>query len=458
MTSVIPIVCVLASIAAIIPVIKRDDKLSSLSVQSANILGWLGVLGGAAGIYTGELSGAAPLMGIAGCSMLAVLPAYLPSVSTRRFTGPAVGCVAAALGVGALIGAPSVGAQMSIAGQAELLLLYAALFGTVTAALSSLIASTSLADLALGPDARRTPSVGAALLIVGLTSAVWLLGAARSTQGLGSWAVPLAVSGESLVWTIPDGASLPRGLTLEATHHVGWVVPLLAVSVAGAAAASWASLAEKSKTIVAGFWAVPGLAAGALAFVLSPGRLTVAAPEAERYVEIATRWLVERGLSEELAERGAFAVDGDAALDAAALLPEYVLLGCIGLLSLSFVMLSLIPPPSAPEDESDAIAVSMLSRDMTVRAVIVGWLAWLMTVLIHWAHFGYYGVGSPSEVVFLGALVLASSIALLGWSLPRTPPWGRLRPLVSGLMFTALVLAIAGALVFNTPVGLSLSF
>ena len=48
-------------------------------------------------------------------------------------------------------------------------------------------------------------------------------------------------------------------------------------------------------------------------------------------------------------------------------------------------------------------------------------------------------------------------MALLGWSLPRKEPWGRLRALVSGLMFAALVLAIAAALVFNTPVGLSLS-
>jgi hypothetical protein len=158
-----------------------------------------------------------------------------------------------------------------------------------------------------------------------------------------------------------------------------------------------------------------------------------------------------------LVELGGYATDGAATVDLASLLPEFILLGTVVALSLVCVVLTLAGTRSVPEDDSDALAVGMFSRDLTIRAMIIGWLAWITTVLVHWAHFGYYGVGSPSEVLFVGSLTLASGIGLLGWSLPRRAPWGRVRALTSALMLAVLVLAFVVSLVFNTPVGLSLS-
>jgi hypothetical protein len=448
---------VLGAMASLVVTFRVDDKLSRLAAQGANILGWIGVLGGAVGIYYGDMSGFESLLGIAGCAMLAVLPANLPSTVTRRFGVPFVGAIAVSLGLGALIGGQTGPDPTMAPGQSELLLLYAGVSGTLAAAVSSLVSSTSLADLSLGPDGRPSPSVGAALLIVLACVGVWFLGSARSVDGIMSWAVPLAAGGESLVWRIPDGANLPRGLSLQAAQSLSYAVPLLVVSIVAACVAAWLAVAEKSETWVAAAWAVPGVCAGAFAGVVAFGLLEVSAPDASRYADIATNWVLERGLPEQLVELGGYATDGAATVDLASLLPEFILLGTVVALSLVCVVLTLAGTRSVPEDDSDALAVGMFSRDLTIRAMIIGWLAWITTVLVHWAHFGYYGVGSPSEVVFVGSLTLASGIGLLGWSLPRRAPWGRVRALTSALMLAVLVLAFVLSLVFNTPVGLSLS-
>jgi hypothetical protein len=453
----VSIACILGALAAIVPTAKTGDRYSEYALQAASILGWLGVLGGAAGIYFGQLTGLDSLLALSGCAMLAVLPANLPSEATRRFSSPWVAAPALSLGVVSLLGLTSAGTESAAPGQSELLLLYAAVFGGLAATASSLISSTSLADLSIGEGEQVWPGPGAALLIVSAVAAVWVLGAARATGGAFSWAVPLAVDGHPHVWRIPDGANLPRGLSFVAGAQVSFVLPLLVATAGGAAFAAWHSVKRGAQKHAYRIWMLPAAFSGALLAMLWPGTKTVDAPDAGVYAEMARDWVVDRGLPEQLAELGGFAHRGEAVLDASALLPEYVLLSTIFVTSLVAAGLSIVPTSAEPDEQRDALAVGMLSRDLTVRAVIVGWLAWLMTVLVHWTHFGYYGVGSPSEITLVGALTLASGIGLLGWSLPRREPWGRLRALSSGLMLLVLVLAIVVSLVFNTPVGLSLS-
>ncbi|MGM0557795.1 MAG: hypothetical protein ACQEVA_15530 [Myxococcota bacterium] len=457
MNIAISIACVVGAIAAILPVAKTSESFSALAVQSASILGWIGVLGGATGIYFGELSGLDSLLAIAGCAMLAVLPANLPSESTRRFTSPWVAAPALALGIASLLGLTAAETGSSAPGQAELLLLYAAVFGGLAATASSLISSTSLADLSVGEGEQIWPGIGAALIVLTAVVAVWLLGAARSTGDAWTWAVPLAIDGQPHVWRIPDGANLPRGLSFDASAKVQFAIPLLVATVGAALAAAWHAVTGGKQKYSFFLWMLPAAFSGALLVLLWPGTVSVGSVEPGVYADLARDWLVNRGLSEELAEFGGFAREGKAVVNATALLPEYILLGAVFVTSLVATGLSFAPASTEPEQTRDALAVGMLSRDLTVRAVIIGWLAWLMTVLVHWSHFGYYGVGSPSEITLVGALTLASGIGLLGWSLPRREPWGRLRALSSGLMLVVLVLAIVVSLVFNTPVGLSLS-
>jgi hypothetical protein len=64
-------------------------------------------------------------------------------------------------------------------------------------------------------------------------------------------------------------------------------------------------------------------------------------------------------------------------------------------------------------------SIRLYARDFALRAVILGWLSWLVAILIHWRQFGALGMASPAEWSALGAMMLASGALLMSWSTRR---------------------------------------
>ncbi|AWV89210.1 hypothetical protein [Bradymonas sediminis] len=67
----------------------------------------------------------------------------------------------------------------------------------------------------------------------------------------------------------------------------------------------------------------------------------------------------------------------------------------------------------------DARRLGLHARDFALRAVLLGWLSWLVLILIHWRSIGAISMASPADWTFVGALMLATSALLVLWSKRR---------------------------------------
>lgn len=87
------------------------------------------------------------------------------------------------------------------------------------------------------------------------------------------------------------------------------------------------------------------------------------------------------------------------------------------------------------------------ARDFALRALLLGWLAWIVLILIRWREIGALSTASPADWTLVGALLLAGSILLIFWNKRRT--------------YYALIFALYAALValgvyFGAPFGLAI--
>lgn len=165
MSVAVPILAIVGALSAFLAASNVAPKHQHRAAQVAVGVGWLGVLAGVAGFYTGAMSGLAPLLGTAACGGLAVLPAGIKLDGARGFAVAAGGAVALVVGVSGLFVENAVSVEVS-----QSSLLYVAHFGALGAALVCALAGCVLFDAANDSD-RPEPGGGTIVAVVALVGA-----------------------------------------------------------------------------------------------------------------------------------------------------------------------------------------------------------------------------------------------------------------------------------------------
>jgi hypothetical protein len=452
MNLVVPVLAVLGALMGLLAAVPALGKWRPRLARAAVGVGWLGIFVAAIGMYLGQMSGFSTLIGTAACAGLAVLPAGIKLGAAREF-GLSTGAGGALVLAAAALAAP---AEAGAAHQR--LLLYAAHWGALGAALTCAIVASGLAS-GEGWQARerQTPGLSLCIVVAALCGAALIIGAMRGAAAGALWGLPLASEAGAVTWQIPPSARLPQGLWLPVAADLPVLVWLSAAAMATAVATTvLVHLDLGRRAVSAGFAACAALAVAAVATILGAD---AALPDPSTYRETALGLLGGVENASEMVDRGEFIVEGAVELQRAQVLPELVLLGLagvIGLLSAVFTWRKAWPGDADPKARD--VVFALHGRDYTLRAVILGWLAWLLAVLIHWNQFGVIGLGSPAEWTAVGTLLAATGLALMSWSRRESAFHAATRELTPGAVFALLVVALALAVAFNSPPGLSIVF
>jgi|GEM_PF-2574576 len=99
------------------------------------------------------------------------------------------------------------------------------------------------------------------------------------------------------------------------------------------------------------------------------------------------------------------------------------------------------------EVPGEAQRLGLHARDFALRAVLLGWLGWLVLILIRWREIGAVSLASPADWTLVGALLLASATLLIFWSKRRA---------YYALIFVLYVAALGLGIYFGAPFGLAI--
>ncbi len=461
MEAIIPALAILGGALAVAVTLPLSDGVRTNLTRAAAAVGWIGVLGGAIGIYTANLAGLGTLVGTAACAGLAVLPMGMRLAAARDVATAVGGVVPLVAGILAI----AVGTQIH-GTPSGALLLYAGHWGALGAALVSALIAAALsagdgwseAPAAQQP-VRRTLGLGLGLAIAALCFGAYLIGAMRGgPEGL-QWSVPLVSSGGMVTWQIPPSPQLPQGLWLDAVADVSWLAPLLIAAAVVAVATGVATLFDASKRASVAGWLATGVASLAGVAGLLQARGAAKLPDAGVYRDTATSIMSDVQNARALAQQGQFVATDGVHVTLASIAPELGMLVVATLLAaLAVVFAYRRAWPGEAQREPGRAIMSLYARDYAYRAVVLGWLSWLLATLIHWNEFGAVGFGSPAEWSAVGALAVMTGVLLAGWSRSRRRVESVGRQLAPGILAAVLVLGIAAAVVFNAPFGLSIAF
>ncbi|WP_246099072.1 hypothetical protein [Persicimonas caeni] len=456
MNLVIPIIAVIGALLALAVLAPLSERVRSYLGRSAVVLGWLGVLGGAIGIYTEQLAGAGVLLGVAASAGLAILPLGMQLAPARNLAwtlGAALPLVLATLGL-------TVQVDMA-GGNSGLFLLHAGHWGALSAALVSLLVAAGLSSSeGWAKDAsRKTPGMGVGVVLASLTIAAWMIGSLRGGPEGIAWSVPLASEAGGVTWQIPPSAALPQGLWLEAVAELAWMGPLLIAAAVLGVVTGLATRFKAGRRASALGWFVTGAVALSGVAGLLSSRTGASLPDPAPYRETASTVLGGIQGAPMLIQQGSFVSEGGVFVPLGDIAPELGMLVAAALIALLAGVFSLrVHWPGSAGEGAERTAMGLHARDYALRGVVFGWLAWLLVTLIHWNHFGAVGVGSPAEWSAVGFLALATGVLLLSWSRRNGRSDRIIRELAPGVMFGLLLFGIATGVVFDAPFGLSIAF
>jgi hypothetical protein len=456
MNLVIPIVAIVGALLALLSAAPLSARLREQAVRAGVVIGWLGALAGAAGIYVGEISGLAALLGVAACGGLAVLPIGMRLEGARDFSTP----------IGALIplvvGLLGVSVQTTIAGGTSAqLLLYAGHWGTLGAALVAALVAAALASSEgwNGSAKSKTPGVSVGLALSALAAGAYALGTLRAgPEGVG-WTVPLSTSAGPASWQIQPSAELLGGYGVPVVSELGWMGPLLIAVAVISLGTCLASRFGAGRRATALGWLVSAAASLSGVLGILSHRSAPTLPDASAYQSAARDALADVEGAQALVEQGRFVAEGDLFVPLGAVAPELAMLSIACFLGLVAGLFALRRSwPGAAGTEPHMAATRLYARDFSLRAIMLAWLSWLLVTLIHWTHFGAVGVGSSAEWSAAGMIMAATGVVLLGWSRRNSRVDRIVRELVPGVVFALLVAGMTMSLVFDAPFGLSLVF
>ncbi len=347
-------------------------------------------------------------LGVAGMVALVALPMNV-GVSVRRRALSA----AAAVPLAAITVALMSGGGWFVGGEGnDIAALWTAQLGSWLAMATALVGAGVIAERSLG---RRTGgAVTVTVAIVAAMVSVWTLGVRRAAQVGEGMALPLTSESGAAMWAIPEvvAASELQIPVMVSGSAVGWIA-------AGVAIMAMVGLIGSSKVELFG-WCGAALAAVSGAIYLTGTGASGAAAaslNASDYEAAGRAWLEARDLPGWLAERGEFQYEGALQLDTAALIPEFFAFVMAGFFAVSMLALVLSGRPRGDEDEElESPAVDPFGgRDLFVRAVIFGWMGWVLGLVGTLAHLGTAGVYGPMEWLGMAMVSAALAVLMLGW-------------------------------------------
>lgn len=430
---VIPAAFVIAAFAFLSAIV---GKRSSLFVT---VLGWLIFVGGCIAIYFDGLTFAGGWLAVAGTAGFGVGLATTHEGTKKRLMA-AVGVTMASVASALIFLDPS---AASVTGTHALL---------VTAVWASVIASvTGALTAALIPSSGRTTGVS-----VGLAAGAGFLGAAlvgSSRTSVGELGYYIGLEGPEgpLFWTLPGMERMPEGLRLSATVALpSWV---FWACIAGALALVVAAILYRLKDLSKVFVSVAAVAAVTSGVLIAgiTGSNTTKLPEATPYEDYARSALLARQAPEEFLAEGGFSQDQVAGVWEAPLGADVGFLVFAALAALLVVFFHL------RRDEFDHDFSGLARRDLLVRSLGLGWLAWFITLLLKSVYLGAAGVGAPGEWFLLGHLLTATGLLFIAWRADNRFS-AALSEVLAGLIVFGWIGWVALSLAFGSIPGLGLSF
>ncbi|MFW5968467.1 MAG: hypothetical protein ACOCV2_13155 [Persicimonas sp.] len=437
------------------------DRVREYAAPAALGAGWLGVVAGTAILY---LEGAAPLtvlIATAACAGLIVLPAA-EGRSLGGSVGPSLGGALVLVG-----GLASLFVDGGVETVGQTALLFAAQAGAFGAALVSALIAAGFADLGLRGERDFSGIVGLDVpaSVAVMCGGAILVGHARGGPVGTGWSLPLRSGGEPVQWTVPGIAELPQGLSIDAVTNMPALTVLASLAAACALVSAllpiWRPDDEKRSLLLLVVGGGLSLFSALVAALV--GKNAGLPENAEPYAATARALLADADGAEAVVEEGEFAQAGEEVYVALGdLIPELSLLVAAGLVVLVVAArLRWGDAPAAEEGEGEArtpLVLGLHARDYTLRAVLLGWLAWLLGILIHWQYYGAIGVGSPAEWTGLGLLLVASGVALVGWRRRDSTVLYLARRLGPAVVFALFVAGLVTAVIFEAPFGVAMVF
>jgi hypothetical protein len=402
MTMLLALVAIL--IAVTTPIV---GLLKPAAGRYVSALAWASLFAGVGLVFAGLAGSFADALAVASLATSAMVPMGMKSNPSRRQVLMVTPVFALALAGAALVtGLDTASASL---GPRWLLLIVQA--GLIAAAMSAAVSASAIED-----EPERGPRhvhLGLSLVMVALAAGLGLIGALRATLPGSRYALTLATAEGPLLWGWSDGPL--QGQNLPVIITVDWMLAGLAAIMACTLAAAFATRlgglrSAKLETALHG-----GAAALALGLLGNLMYLTGQSfhPSARPYEDLAKRMLSAEGLPEALLSQGRLLQAGTAKVDLGSMGPEILILGIMGILAAGRAWQASKRPVEASSIE--APSARLWRRDLMVRSLVAGWLAWLVGAVFHLERHGVVGVAAPAEWLVLGGLLLSTGIVLATW-------------------------------------------
>ncbi|MFU8804603.1 MAG: hypothetical protein ACNA8W_12390 [Bradymonadaceae bacterium] len=432
MTFILPVFAIVVSVGALASAF-MGRGLARVFVA----LGWLGAFTGVGLVYFEQAGSLGDALAIAALTAVGVLPAMMEAGRRRRLVLSTGSLLPVALGLaslGVVLFAPT-----TTPGTSWLLLIVQA--GVIGVAVSSAISAAALTD---GPWEKKSRPVhlGLPLVIVGLSTGLAIIGALRATLAGSLYALPLATEEGPLIWGWAEGSL--QGQRLPVVMTVDWMVTgLIAVALVAIAAAVVASRRPLLKAGAALYGLSGAIALGLLSNVVYlTGQLLNPSPQP--YADLARQMLSGEGLPERLVEDGAFLLAGPARVDILGMGPEFLILGLIFLFATMQAVHLLRDRESTAVEEAESTRI--WRRGLMARAIVFGWLAWLVALVFHLEWYGVIGLVGPGEWMILGGMLLSTGLVVMTWEDGKETPFTRvLRRAIPGVLASVWIIGICTA-------------
>lgn len=424
--------------------------------EHLNTASWLALVGVMVGIYTQNLSGMAAALVAASCAALVALPGQMQDGILRRdATLYGVG-FAGILSVCGLVYASVPQAKLVAPTQDDVLL--------IAGQWAALAACGASAMVAIGVsrwrDDSRWHGLGAMFVVAGALGMTYFMGALRADVPTTHFVLPLSTEGGPAMWGLAAKHGGAKALGLHAMLEVTATNPLLWTGAALALVAglvSWKKPQIKASAIL--WFVVAGVALAALGTLIQAGFKPVL-PDGSKYTTYAQALGADLRIPKNIVSQGGFMTQKSIFVLWSSILGDLGLLMFAAMISLIEGVLSLgrgkekaaagdASKPSAAlriaPDHRGGVA-ALYARDFGLRAAMLIWLSWFLGALASWKMHSTYGFASSSEWTSLGACVLISGLAWLGFT--RKARWAWVLP---SAMMLALLWVLILSLGFGVP-------
>lgn len=432
------------------------------------VAAWAGVLVGLAGMSAGLLQSPLAAFSIVGLAAFVGFPVFSKVFRERNADVSGDLFRVAALLALAMAAVGWAVSGLNLAAAAVGWTVFAAQWAAVMAAVSTAVSASFAARFSLssgeGAESEKAAeaqviSPALALVVAALVGSVLMIANMRASVPGQGYSLTLWGDAGRVVWTVA-GSAVGERVVLQATSSLNWANGALAGLVAfvlalGVISVIRARLKIGEKQVAAG-GIVLGLGIWGVLGSILQGATKVGLPSAQPYLDFSRQLYRVKGLSETIADRASFVMEGALTVRWYELLPEMVGLGLAGALCVLAglrVLLKGKTHPDAERAQEELKAVQKLVPELGLQALGFGWLAWILAQFMRWGLYGTIGLAGAGEWVSLGILLLASGTLLAGWRADGNRVDRVLSAVAPGVIAALLILGVAVSYVFGTSFG-----